>query len=593
MANVATLLDTKKDPNELEWYHHWSKNLVSIFISDKSNENTAISILVNLMESVMVGNSCIKIPISEIEGVLDGMVSYDGAGNAPLVYMDGKLYLNRHFNTELKLAENIARLIHSYNENIDLSPYEYLLTDQHQKNAMSVVARSALSIITGGPGTGKTYTLARIIAAISHKQPKLKIALAAPTGKASQRMQEALHNAFSDSALVDKGLVSDELRGLLPVTLHRLIGKGTTGNTQFNESNRLPYDLIVVDEVSMLDISLANEFLSAVRDGSKVILLGDSDQLSSVDVGCFLFDLKSCKNLALNHAGLVTSRRFSDDAKIGSFARFILKSQQFNNSTQMLKAFSHEVVAPSNFEEVNLDLIKKDFVQVSLLDPELQSVSTLDQLAAGFKNYFERIKQYQCADHWDDGDVLSIAEIFDEYRILTATRIGFYGVVNLNQFMKERQCELLGVSESNDWYLGRPVMITENNYKLGLSNGDVGITLKHRLNYGEFEVYFPSSEKWVNANLLPASILSAYAMTIHKSQGSEFEHVAVVLDSGAEKLMGQELIYTAITRAKKAVSVFADMNAFFSAITTKSLRTSGLVQKIENVLTASELKNAS
>ena len=170
---------------------------------------------------------------------------------------------------------------------------------------------------------------------------------------------------------------------------------------------------------------------------------------------------------------------------------------------------------------------------------------------------------------------------FDDYRILAAIRHGHFGLKQLNLQIEQRLLEQSKQIKQGEWYLGRPVMMTYNDYQLGLSNGDIGLCL-HRIQQGklQFEVYFPSLDKWVAATRLPKNIETAFALTIHKSQGSEFTHTAVVLDRQAEKLLSKELIYTAITRAKKVVSLLVDADAFVHAMVTRTTRESGLSRKI-------------
>ena len=178
--------------------------------------------------------------------------------------------------------------------------------------------------------------------------------------------------------------------------------------------------------------------------------------------------------------------------------------------------------------------------------------------------------------------VKSVAQAFDLYRILTAVRHGALGLTRLNLEMEQALFrQLPTLARKGDWYVGRPVMMTYNDYQLGLSNGDIGICFKHRQDSGQYEVYFPSLDKWLPATRLPKDIQAAFVLTIHKSQGSEFSHTAVVLDQSATNLLSQELIYTAITRAKMVVSLLVDQQAFATSLQTMTVRTSGLLSKIE------------
>ncbi|MGA9698842.1 MAG: exodeoxyribonuclease V subunit alpha, partial [Acinetobacter sp.] len=449
-------------------------------------------------------------------------------------------------------------------------------------------AKQGLNIITGGPGTGKTYTLARIIAVLNQAMPSIRIAMAAPTGKAAQRMKEALQNSLNDEKLQD--LVTDDLKQLSPITLHRLLGLGETYQPRFHAKQPLPYDVIVIDEASMLDLSLANMLLSAVPDHARLILLGDADQLAAVDVGSVLADLQQVPALAENRVNLVSSRRFKEGALIGQMAKFIQAQQATQNGATLLEKFAQQVVRPSEIQSVSLQSEMDDQIQLEYLPPNMSKqfdrTSYYDKLMLGYQPYVNALKSYLTADEpelW----VQQVVKVFDDYRILAAIRHGALGLTQLNLQVEQRLLEALSlqISKQGDWYVGRPVMMTYNDYQLGLSNGDIGICFKRsRDGQSQFEVYFPSLEKWVPATRLPKSIETAFVLTIHKSQGSEFTHTAVVLDETAKDLLSKELLYTAITRAKKVVSLLADQDALVQSLTVKTMRKSGVLEKVNNLL---------
>jgi len=203
-----------------------------------------------------------------------------------------------------------------------------------------------------------------------------------------------------------------------------------------------------------------------------------------------------------------------------------------------------------------------------------------DQLMYGYQGYADAIKLAQDQADFDQY-VQQAIQYFDDYRILTAIRHGDLGLNKINQQIEQRFLASVGKLKQGDWYTGRPVMMTYNDYQLGLSNGDIGICFwREQEGQSQFEVYFPSLEKWVLATRLPKSIETAFALTIHKSQGSEFTHTAVVLDQQAKNLLSKELIYTAITRAKKVVSLLVDRDAFTQALCVRTTRKSGLSEKI-------------
>jgi len=583
-----------KDDQSAAWISTWSRFIRQQPFSHTAQDENTSDIIQQILESIQQGDSCISATRQQADTLHDLVVPAENIQDnrqdqvAPFVFDRQHLYLYRYWALENSLAQQVARLKQQTIPAVDLSAYPDLLTDEYQVQALKMVAKQALNIITGGPGTGKTYTLARIIAVLNQAMPNIRIAMAAPTGKAAQRMKEALQNSLNDKKLQD--LVTDELKQLNPITIHRLLGLGTGSQPRFHAKQPLPYDVIVVDEASMLDLSLANMLLSAVPDQARLILLGDADQLAAVDVGAVLADLQQVPDLAENRVHLVNSRRFEAGALIGKMAQFIQTQQAVQTSAALLEQFKQQVVAPSEIHAVALQAEMQDQIQLEYLPAQLSRqfdrTAYYDKLMLGYRAYIDALKSYLTADEpelW----VTQVVKIFDDYRILAAIRHGAFGLNQLNQQIEQRLLEALSLqmSKQGDWYVGRPVMMTYNDYQLGFSNGDIGICFKrNRDGQSQFEVYFPSLEKWVPATRLPKSIETAFVLTIHKSQGSEFTHTAVVLDEAAKNLLSKELLYTAITRAKKVVSVLADSETFVQALTIKTIRKSGVLDKVNNFL---------
>jgi len=341
-------------------------------------------------------------------------------------------------------------------------------------------------------------------------------------------------------------------------------------------------DVVVVDEASMLDLNLSQMLLASVPSHARLILLGDADQLASVDVGTVLADLQQVATLEDNRVNLITTRRFAPGARIGAMAEFI---QQNHQPSHVLQKFEQQIVAASELQAIDLDQVRIDQLQLQyLLAGAEQTAHNLnqyyDQLMYGYQAYVQAIKTERNSADFEHY-VQQVVKTFDDYRILTAIRSGDLGLLKINLQIEQRFLAAQGQLKQGDWYVGRPVMMSYNDYQLGLSNGDIGICfLREQSGQRQFEVYFPSLEKWVLATRLPKSIETAFALTIHKSQGSEFSHTAVVLDQYAKNLLSKELIYTAITRAKKVVSLLVDYDAFTQALCVKTTRKSGLSQKI-------------
>ncbi|MDX8156713.1 exodeoxyribonuclease V subunit alpha [Acinetobacter pittii] len=572
---------------DLSWLTTWSNFLNQAPFTEQSQVSEATSYLQQLIEASLQGDSCIDISSEQIAALGQLAISADQATLkvAPCVYDEQGLALYRYWHLEQRLAEQICRLKQQLIQPVSCDDYLDLLTDPHQQAALQMVARQSLSIITGGPGTGKTYTLARIIAVLSQAIPHIRVAMAAPTGKAAQRMQEALQNSFNDPKLLESGLVSEELRNQGTQTIHRLLGMGHSQTPRFNQKQPLPYDVIVVDEASMLDLNLATLLFEAVPESCRIILLGDANQLASVDVGAVLADLQQIQALADNRVQLQTSRRFAEGALIGQVAKFIQAQSYQQDHVEVLQRFEVDIVQVSELKPILLQRDMPDVVQLEYL-PEGNHAEVeiyYQKLMLGFQGYVKSLKNYLKEERSID-QVQNVVKAFDDYRILTAVRHGPFGLQQLNQYAQRWLQQQLSIVTAGGWYVGRPVMMTYNDYQLGISNGDIGLCFEHRTQPQQFEVYFPSLNKWVAANRLPKSIQSAFALTIHKSQGSEFTHTAVVLDQAAKNLLSQELIYTAITRAKKVVSLLVHQEALLQAFTVSTTRKSGLVQKVNRLV---------
>lgn len=347
----------------------------------------------------------------------------------------------------------------------------------------------------------------------------------------------------------------------------------------------MPYDVIVVDEASMLDLNLATLLFEAVPESCRIILLGDANQLASVDVGAVLADLQQIQALADNRVQLQTSRRFAEGALIGQVAKFIQAQTYQQDHVEVLQRFEVDIVQVSELKPILLQRDMPDVVQLEYL-PEGNHAEVeiyYQKLMLGFQGYVKSLKNYLKEERSIE-QVQNVVKAFDDYRILTAVRHGPFGLQQLNQYAQRWLQQQLSIVTLGGWYVGRPVMMTYNDYQLGISNGDIGLCFEHRNQPQQFEVYFPSLNKWVAANRLPKSIQSAFALTIHKSQGSEFTHTAIVLDQAAKNLLSQELIYTAITRAKKVVSLLVHQEALLQAFTVRTIRKSGLVQKVNRLV---------
>ena len=487
-------------------------------------------------------------------------------------------WLQRQWFAEKKLAEQILALAKQPLNNLADSltiTYEpkndKKTANTLQQQAIEKACQFAFSIITGGPGTGKTFTVAKLVTQLQHahdikrKQqpnlPPLAIALTAPTGKAAQRMQESLNQSLGDNSL-------DNAK-----TLHRLLGIGQDGMPRYHANNPLPDDLVIVDEASMLGLELASQLVDAIKPNGRLVLLGDANQLSAVDAGAVLSDLCHVTALQPYHTELKESKRFDKNSTVGKIAlaiqQAIAERIPAEIPTDLLKP-----TTPANFLKANLPTNK-----IPLFKPNSKEVYQV--LAKPYLPFFQFIKDLKSIEKVEkmtmslDDNRKHLFEIFNQYRILCAGHHGKLGTTSINQQIGKQLADFLGgiKKQQGFFYHGLPVMIISNDYHLGLFNGDIGICL---LINDKLQVCFEN--KIVPVSRLSLSLCEpAFAMTIHKSQGSEFGCVAVCLDKTHERLLSQELIYTAVTRSKQDLMIVSDNAVLEKALSQKTLRNTGLM----------------
>ncbi|MDO8418381.1 MAG: exodeoxyribonuclease V subunit alpha [Agitococcus sp.] len=472
---------------------------------------------------------------------------------APLVLEQNRLYLYRYWFDEYQLAQAIQQLNRTIPVALNREQINLICHKTHsaQQQAIEVALAQGLTIITGGPGTGKTFTLVRILMALLQQNPQLKVALAAPTGKAAARMQEALRNSLEQTPL------AADLLSVLPntaFTLHRLLGMGHGTQAKFNQQQPLAYDLVIVDEASMIDLRMATQLLSAIAPTARLILLGDANQLAAVEAGAVLAEISKAKRLSQSSVQLTESQRFGSDSGIGQLATAICDGDIEKTQELLKRGLSDVLYHPLEIP---------DALAQKLFKPYLPLVVALKNQQA----------------------ITDILKAFDQYRVLCALREGNYGVFSINQRLSVllQRALLLAEDSSHVWFHGRPVMVTQNDYTLGVFNGDIGITLEED---DGFYVYFPARDgepMRVSAARLAHSE-TALALTIHKSQGSEFKQVAVVLPKEDTPILTRELLYTGITRAKSVVSIWGMTSLIEKAVQRKTQRASGLQAKLDQTL---------
>ncbi|OCG07644.1 exodeoxyribonuclease V subunit alpha [Gilliamella sp. wkB178] len=515
----------------------------------------------------------------------------DGGELAPLIFTQNKLYFQRMWLDEQQVASyfNHTMLDELTVKQADLKQIlEQLFTNNDrdidwQKVAVAVALTRKVAIISGGPGTGKTTTVAKILAGIRLTSPKARIVTAAPTGKAASRLTESLSRAIEQLELAILNIKAEA------VTLHRLLGAKADNRTfSYNKNNQLHVDVLVIDEASMVDLNMMARVIEALPPSARLILLGDKDQLSSVEAGAVFGDLCAfiasgySKNRA-NELSQLTGYQIPvqpQAATITDSICLLQKSYRFNESSGI--GLLANAVKEGRYSTVNKLLADATLtdVQYHPLVAQQTYQAVLEQCVEHYKHYLNIIKQQHSAN------IGAILAAFAQYRLLCAVRDGWFGVEGLNRQIEALLAKhnLIRHKHQDAWYIGRPIMILRNSTALGLYNGDIGITLAAEHDSSKLRVYFPFADgsiKGFSPFRLPEHE-TAYAMTIHKSQGSEFDNIDIILPSDYSPLLNRSLLYTAITRAKKNVAIYATESVLSQAVKSQTERHSGLVNLLQN-----------
>ena len=479
-----------------------------------------------------------------------------------------------------------------------------------QKVACAVALRARLSVITGGPGTGKTYTAARLLAlllALHEGHSPLRVALAAPTGKAAARLKQSIDNALTslqDQVPEGSGLdLTTLIARMGPArTLHSLLGaRPDTRQFRHHAANPLDVDVLIVDEASMVHLEMMDALLQALPATARLVLLGDKDQLASVEAGAVLGDL--CRDAAEGRYSADTVQfvqtvagqtmpveyRYAGAAPVLAQQTVMLRhSRRFKGAIGQLALAVNRGDAAAARAAFNPAVGAEPWpgsvsALLALQPTTPQAVCDLALGAHGQPSYADYLRLMQVGPTGQGIDthsawVRSVVQAFERFRILCAVHQGDWGTQGLNAAVQKALADDDLLKVTGEWFAGRPVMVTRNDAQLGVFNGDVGVVLPNH--EGKLKVWFLDGEALRSVSVMRlAQVETAFVMTVHKSQGSEFEHTALVLPPGGAEVLSRELVYTGITRAREQFTLLeAEAGLLEAAMARPSARASGLAQ---------------
>ena len=517
-------------------------------------------------------------------------------GARPLLLDSGdRLYLHRHFDDERRLARRLLRAAAAPPDEVDEDMAALLRSlfaanraalagaVDHQQLAAALALRRRLLVVSGGPGTGKTTTVVRLLALLLARDPACRIALTAPTGKAAARLADAVR--------LQAPSLPAALRERLPQaasTVHRLLGVTRAGGGFVHHAgHRLPIDVLVVDEASMLDLALAARLFDAVPESARIVLLGDKDQLAAVESGAVFAELAAAPWLDADCR--------ADLASICGLAPDSLPAPQQPDPGALPNSVvwfdhNHRFAADSGIGRLAADIQAGRSGQALAglrdgRDPAVQwladeggspGAACLERLREGFAPYLDAVRGHPA-------DAAAVAAAFDRFRVLCALREGPRGVLAINAWMTRQ-----AATGAAPWFAGRPVMVLRNDLTLRLFNGDIGFTLPADDVEGTLRVHFPDpAGGWraLSPQQLPAHE-TAFAMTVHKAQGSEFDGLLLMLPAQPGRVLTRELLYTAVTRARRGLTLVGSAEVVAAAIGAPTRRHSGLLARLHEATLA-------
>ena len=518
----------------------------------------------------------------------------DNTASPLVVDADGRVYLRRYFEYERRLAQRLVALQRAPSRAVDAATSTLLRAAfphkdaEGQRLAAALALTRPLALISGGPGTGKTTTIVHVLACLIAQDPDVRIKLAAPTGKAAARMQQAIRERAAT--------LPDGQRTRLPTeafTVHRLLG-ARPGEPRFRHDAQHPLaiDVLVVDEASMLDLALAAKLVDAVPPGARIVLCGDKDQLAAVEAGAVFAELTKAQ--AWSPAGIAALAATTDIASNTIGARVAKPGSALDDSVLWLREnFRFSAVSGIGRAAAAINAGDAEALLATLREGTARwiddgartpSETLLQAIDDGFAGYVAAVRAHRAHDDSAAAstEAATVLAAFERFRVLCAEREGPRGVAGINAAVARRLFGQVAAGPAADegWYAGRPVIVLRNDPTLRLFNGDVGIALARHDD--TLAVWFPDPSGGLRAIAPPRlpEHATAFAATVHKSQGSEYTAVLLVLPAGVSRAVTRELLYTAVTRARASAAIAADANALASGVQNPTRRVSGLAARL-------------
>ncbi len=503
-------------------------------------------------------------PVTEwVEACARSPMVEDRPGGRAVHLVGSRLWLDRYWTQEAEVAADLARRGADRPGDLDTAALAADLDElfgtapDDQRHAIEVAAQSRVGVIAGGPGTGKTTTIARLITVLRRQRPQLRIALAAPTGKAAARLEEAIHAAGDPLTAADR----TALAALSASTLHRLLGRVPAVSSRFrhNRDNRLPYDVVIVDESSMVSVTLMARLLEALAPSTRLVLVGDPDQLASVEAGAVLGDLvEADDDTTALHGAVATLRtvyRFDAGGVIATLAQCV-RDGRADDALELLAAEPDGLVFHDTPDDEPLSGA---------------ALEAIRGLAVHERAVIESARV---------GDVEAALDALDAHRLLCAHRLGPRGVRHWSDNIERR---LLADDPTlaprlDGRYAGQPLLVTANDYENGLFNGDTGVVVARD---DDLVAAFRRGGVPMTLPLVRLGDMSPlHAMTVHRAQGSQFGEVTVLLPLAASPLATRQTFYTAITRASSVVRLIGSAEAVRACINRRAARATGLRDRL-------------